>query len=526
MQPPVQRLTATMKKTFNRTPRLMLSGAILCGGLVGLSAQAQTTSPALNVPTAPAVTSRPMSPSASISPVTPISRGGSVVTVAGADSTAAADAVPAGAAPAATAPTTLTSPEVSMGTQMQNGANASYRSSAASTSGQSASAMQVSAGPAVPATSCVWPAYRRFLTSNVQADGRVIDYTPPAQTTSEGQSYALFFALANNDRTTFDRVLNWTTANLAGGDLSTRLPAWRWGSKPDGSYGVLDPNSASDSDLWIAYDLAQAGRLWHEPRYTALARAMFAAIARREVFDLPGFGLMLAPGQVGFTLAADVWRLNPSYVPLPLLRLAAVYDPSGPWRKIATNTLTMMQAVSPHGFVPDWVAYQTGKGFIVDPQQGDVGSYDAIRAYLWAGMTSHSDPLAKPLLAALNGMQLRIAQNGQVPEKVGTLSGVSTGVGPAGFQAALLPYLRASGGAGAGGAGVAGGAGGAGNAGASVLYNAMRGRVSELSDRASLGYYNGVLTLFGQGFTDGRFQFDARGQLQPNWSNSCRAGTL
>ena len=45
-----------------------------------------------------------------------------------------------------------------------------------------------------------WTAYRTFTARFVQADGRVIDYsTPTQQTTSEGQSYAMFFALVAND---------------------------------------------------------------------------------------------------------------------------------------------------------------------------------------------------------------------------------------------------------------------------------------------------------------------------------------
>jgi hypothetical protein len=170
--------------------------------------------------------------------------------------------------------------------------------------------------PPVPTAVCNWPQWDAFIKAHVQADGRVIDYGPPAQTTSEGQSYGLFFALVNNDRATFDRVLTWTQSNLSAGDLAAHLPAWRWGERPDSSYGVIDQNSAGDSDLWIAYDLAEAGRLWREPRYTSIAKAMIVQIGNREVFDLPGLGPMLAPGSVGFALAADLWRLNPSYTPL------------------------------------------------------------------------------------------------------------------------------------------------------------------------------------------------------------------
>ena len=80
----------------------------------------------------------------------------------------------------------------------------------------------------------LWDAYSaRFIDSQ----GRVIDpQSSDARTTSEGQAYAMFFALADNDRITFDRLLTWTQANLAGGDLSTHLPAWLWGKSPDGAW--------------------------------------------------------------------------------------------------------------------------------------------------------------------------------------------------------------------------------------------------------------------------------------------------
>src|ERR1700761_5217300 len=137
---------------------------------------------------------------------------------------------------------------------------------------------------AANAASCEWPGYRTFVERFVQADGRVIDYSTPTQkTTSEGQSYAMFFALVANDRATFDRLLGWTRTNLAGNQFDAdnmHLPAWQWGRKQDGSYGVLDPNSASDSDLWIAYDLLQAGRLWRDTTYTKLGEALSAQIVR------------------------------------------------------------------------------------------------------------------------------------------------------------------------------------------------------------------------------------------------------
>jgi endoglucanase len=345
-----------------------------------------------------------------------------------------------------------------------------------------------------------WPDWKAFVDSQIQTDGRVIDFTTPEQqSTSEGQSYALFFALVANDRATFDTVLGWTANNLCEGKLDARLPAWQWGRKADGSYGVLDANSASDADAWIAYALLEAGRLWRERHYAESGRALLAQIAQREVADLPGLGPMLLPGEHGFTPAEGTWRLNPSYLPLPLLRRFASEDPAGPWERIADNTVRMIAAASPHGFVPDWLAWRAGQGFIVDPAKGDVGSYDAIRVYLWAGMTSPRDPLAAPLLDALAGMRSAVSNgNAGPPERVATAEGTLVGSGPVGFSAALLPYLRASGDL--------------------TALDAQRARIASMLDAAraaktAVPYYDRVLLLFGEGWADGRYRFDENGQL-------------
>ena len=351
-----------------------------------------------------------------------------------------------------------------------------------------------------------WASYRAFVARFVQPDGRVIDYaTAVQQTTSEGQSYAMFFALVANDRATFDRLLAWTRQNLAGGQFDASnvgLPAWQWGKRPDGAWGVLDPNPASDADLWIAYDLLQAGRLWNVPDYTTLGTALAVQIAKREVTDLPGLGPMLLPGPQGF-VSGGVTRLNPSYLPLPLLRGLAYDLHGGPWTALAQNTLKMVKGTAPRGFAPDWVAWHEGQ-FVVDPKTGDVGSYDAIRVYLWAGLAAASDPLAKPWLDAVRGMDERVAQTGVPPEKVAVTNGAGTGEGPLSYWGALAPYFAALG--------------------DTKSLALARTHLAALDGGAAARepvYYDRVLGLFGAGAIDGRYRFDANGQLIPSWRGAC-----
>jgi endoglucanase len=366
--------------------------------------------------------------------------------------------------------------------------------------------VKVAQSGGAPAACGEWSGYRTFVERFVQADGRVIDYsTPTQQTTSEGQSYGLFFALVANDRPTFDRLLGWTRTNLAGNQFdahNARLPAWQWGKKADGSYGVLDPNSASDSDLWLTYDLLQAGRLWHDASYTQLGEALAAQIVRAEVITLPGVGPMLLPGPQGFK-SAGVTRLNPSYLPLPVLRGLAQELPDGPWAKLADSAYKLVRTTAPQGFAPDWAAWQNGQ-FAVDPKNGDVGSYDAIRVYLWAGLAAPADPLAKPWLAALGGMRAKVAQTGFPPEKVSSTTGAATGEGPLSYWGALAPYFKALGDE--HGLGLA-------RTRLAVLDASVPGREPV--------YYDRVLGLFGTGFIDGRYRFDANGRLVPSRRNAC-----
>ena len=354
----------------------------------------------------------------------------------------------------------------------------------------------------------LWDAYKAHF---IDAQGCVIDHAGGDRTTSEGQAYAMFFALADNDRATFDRILTWTQANMAEGDLQTHLPGSLWGKGTDGQSKSLDPNSAADADVWIAYSLIEAGRLWHVPAYTDLGRQMLARIAQTEVADLPGFGPMLLPGPTGFQ-HDQVWTLNPSSMPLFLFERLAGFDPKGPWQQIAQGIPRMLQGSARHGFVMDWVNYVPGDGFYPAPplQTGNNdsnvpgGSYDAIRVYLWAGMIDPSGPVRAQMLSAIPAMSVYLASHDAPPEMVSDQGIPLEQDGPVGFSAAVLPYLRAF-------------------PGASRSSARQTVRIARLRNAAAglygkdLAYYDQNLALFATGFLEGRFRFGPGGELNVEW---------
>lgn len=347
-----------------------------------------------------------------------------------------------------------------------------------------------------------WPAWEAFAEGFIQADGRVVDHTAGGRTVSEGQAYAAFFALVANDRERFDAVVSWTRNNLSDGSFATRLPAWLWGEKDDGSWGVIDANPASDADLWLIFALFEAARLWGAPDYNTMAQQLLIHVKDKVVPELPGVGSMLIPAPEGFLLESGHWRLNPSYLPEFQFRYLQEQDPEGPWMAIWRHHLALMQTHLTQGLAPDWYEVDDNGTPSVCSVTGSIGSYDAIRVYLWAAMapTESSGQGMMPILAAAAPV-LRRAVTGEPIEKVDTLTGEGQGTTPAGFAAALLPYFDALG--------------------DDSAVAALRERLKTDRHDGHLGqpahYFEQVLALFGEGFFERRFGFDGLGRLNTRW---------
>ena len=356
-----------------------------------------------------------------------------------------------------------------------------------------------------------WPLWEHYADRMLDPSGRVIDHVGGDRTTSEGQAYAMFFALVADDRARFDKLLGWTEANLAGGDMTLRLPAWSWGKNPDGSWKIIDPNPASDADLWMAYDLLEAGRLWREPRYEQLGTVMATRIAQQEVAFVPGLGITLLPGPLGFHTDNETWIVNPSYLPPPVLaRLGAVL-PEGPWLAVLHSLEPMLRGGAGAGFAMDWAS----AGTVVRPSPSPVqlargertaepvGSYDAIRVYLWLGLADKDTPGLGALLSEVPGMGAYLKTQLTPPLEISALGQVRNNEAPSGFSAAVVPYLHVLG-----------------------MRSEERTQLNRLGAMrdANTGlfgkdpaYYDQNLALFATGWTEQRYHFDRAGKLVVHW---------
>ena len=161
------------------------------------------------------------------------------------------------------------------------------------------------------------------------------------------------------------------------------------------------------------------------------------------------------------------------------------------------ESLRLLLETAPKGFTPDWVRYEKGKGWQLKTEKPPIGSYDAIRVYLWVGMLHDGDKQKARLLQRFAPMAAQTTEQGVPPEKVNIATGKTSGQGPVGFSAAMLPFLQDD-----------------------EARSVQRQRVADNYPGAD-AYYSAVLTLFGQGWDQHRFRFTASGELQPDWNQEC-----
>jgi endoglucanase len=138
--------------------------------------------------------------------------------------------------------------------------------------------------------------------------------------------------------------------------------------------------------------------------------------------------------------------------------------------------------------------------------KGAVGSYDAIRVYLWLGMLAPDDPARRVLQDGDGGLLRVVQERGTLPERIDVASFRADGQAPVGFYAALLPLAASA---------------------HPAAVPRLDARVAAAAKDGLYGsppaYYDQNLVLFARGFVEGRFRFGADGRLDPAWGPACAA---
>lgn len=235
-----------------------------------------------------------------------------------------------------------------------------------------------------------WETYKR---SFVASDGRVVDTGNQGISHSEGQGYGLLLALAADDRETFDRIWQWTKANLQ--VREDRL--FRWRRRPDVPSASEDPNNATDGDLLIAWALLRAGEKWRRSEFHDAAWGVLADVRSKLVRHWRGMSVLL-PGAQGFEHEGRL-TVNLSYWVFPALRHFARADKQPEvWTELGDSgrRLVAEARFGRWGLPPDWLALSEpltpSERF--KPQFG----YDAVRIPLYLAWGRESAEMLRPFL--------------------------------------------------------------------------------------------------------------------------------
>ena len=233
------------------------------------------------------------------------------------------------------------------------------------------------------------PDWEVFRDAFVQPDGRVVDTGQGRISHSEGQGFAMLLAVHYADRTTFERLWQWTRKNLQVRDDA--LLAWKW----EAQGGVTDRNNATDADILVAWSLVRAAQKWSEPPYAAEG-ARIARDVRTRLLKRVAHGLVIVPGVEGFD-KPDGLTINLSYWIFPAFPELARADPAPEWEELAKSGLTILQ-YSYFGrwkLPPDWL--KLGERVAPGGSPPERFGYDAVRipVYLVWGR-AESDALLQP----------------------------------------------------------------------------------------------------------------------------------
>jgi len=229
------------------------------------------------------------------------------------------------------------------------------------------------------------PTAQAFLARYVTVDGRVIRHDQGGDIVSEGQAYGMLIAELAADNATTQRIWSWTKQHLQRPDGLLSYHA-------NGDGSVLDPQSASDADILIAFALLR----YNGPDSSSLhadGKKVAAAVLAHETTQLPDGTPVVAAGPwaVGAVSTIDV-----SYwMPAVYDKLAALTGDQK-WSRAASGAIRLLQQLTDSGkqLPPDWAQLQGGALTAIAAPGGSAPvqyGLDAQRVPIWLATSCAAD---------------------------------------------------------------------------------------------------------------------------------------
>lgn len=326
-----------------------------------------------------------------------------------------------------------------------------------------------------------WNLYNKFISARFANNTIVAPLENGNFETAEALAYAMFFALTQKDKEHFDTLLSTVEKTLCRGDISANLP-----------YGMKEVSSTDKdkyqstvtrANLFLVYDLLTAYEFFSDESYKQKALGLASLIRKECTYSHSILGTLLLPS-VNTVAKRHAVTISPNIFAPFVMQKIGQYDIE--FLALYDNTVTAVVRGSGDGYVADSLTFNQDGDEIIG--MNTVGSFDALRFYLWLGLTCESDPNRRLLIPLYENMLKDIEKDLNVPKVANLYTHEVSGVGTLSYMASTMllsekkdrDYFR------------------------TVLKNHV------FKDDE---FYAEVMSLFALGFDDHFFRFDHDGSL-------------
>ncbi|ASP37994.1 endoglucanase [Bacterioplanes sanyensis] len=222
-----------------------------------------------------------------------------------------------------------------------------------------------------------WDSFQRCF---ISPEGRVVDTGNGNISHSEGQGYAMLMASAVGSEQQFERLWQWTQANLQQRS-DDKLLIWKWRSDTP---HTPDLNNASDGDIAVAWALLRAAERWRNPHWRQQALELITHIEQSLLRQQSGDWWLL-PGVQGFEHAEGT-EYNLAYWLYPALVHFSRIQPQSSWQQLIDSGLQLTRdsaAATELGLPADWLLLTPDGELQQSGERRGRFGYEAIRIPLY-----------------------------------------------------------------------------------------------------------------------------------------------